>query len=394
MKHDRGRRLILIFFLSVSFGLWGCAGLEKSREGAFVHVLPFKPEIHDIVNLHTGKKISFEELLSELEKMRVIYVGEVHARASDHEIQRRIVEGLWERGKNIGVGVEMLPRSTQGDLDRWVEGNLDETSFLNAVLWEDNWGFPFALYRPVFALAREKSIPMRALNAPPAVVRKVSRQGLASLNAEERRSIAGHFYLDDEVYRSYVEKEFKAHVPGSIRDLQAFYEAQLVWDETMAETIAMWLVQEPFRQVVVLAGKGHVNQRFGIPERVRRRVEHRYAVVIPVAINEEPDQVTAEVADFLVVTAAQKPFEGHGRRLGVRLERNPKGDGLRVVEVVSGSRADLAGFQAGDMIMAVDGESVRDLESLHRLFQRPVPEMVFTLDRDGRTITIPVRFEP
>ncbi len=394
MKHEKRRRLFLMFLLSASFGLWGCAGLEKSRQAATVHVSPFKPEIDDIVNLHSGKKISFEELLSELEKVRVIYVGEVHARASDHEVQRRIVEGLWERGKKIGVGVEMLPRSTQGDLDRWVEGSLDEASFLEAVRWEENWGFPFALYRPIFALAREKSIPMRALNAPPGVVRKVSRQGLASLNAEERRSVAGHFFLDDEEYRAYVEQEFKAHVRGGIRDLQTFYEAQLVWDETMAETIAMWMVQEPLRHVVVLAGKGHVNQRFGVPERVRRRLEHRYAVVMPVAINEEPDRVTAELADFLVVTPAEKPSAAHGRRLGVRVERNPKGDGLRVVEVVSGSRADLAGFRAGDMIVAVDGEWVRDLESLHRLFQRPVPEVVFTLERDGRSITVPIRFEP
>lgn len=353
-----------------------------------------KPAPGDIVNLHTGRKLTFDELLSELEKVRVIYVGEVHAREADHEVQQRIVEGLWRRGKKIGVGLEMLPRFTQRDLDRWVRGELEEAAFVEAVRWEENWGFPFALYRPLFVFAREQRIPLRALNAPPAVVRKVSRQGLASLSDDERRDIARHFFMDDAAHRAYIEEEYKAHVPGGIRDLESFYEAQLVWDETMAESLAVWLVQEPLDHVVVFAGKGHVSQRFGIPERVRRRVEHRYAVVVPTAVNEGPERLTTAVGDFLVVTPEEKPFPGHGRRLGVRLERSPDGTGVRVVDVVPGSRAERAGFRPGDRIVAVDGKPIVDLDTLHRVVQQPVPELVFTLERDGRTVTATVRFEP
>ncbi|WP_448384603.1 ChaN family lipoprotein [Desulfosoma sp.] len=372
--------------------LYGCAALERPESAVSDRVFPRVLQAGDVLDLHTGTKLSFEELIRALETVRIVYVGEVHAREADHEVQQRIVEGLWKAGKRIGIGVEMLPRTVQAPLDLWVRGTVDEAEFLEAVGWERHWGFPFEAYRPVFVFAREKNIPMRALNAPPAVARKVAHHGLEALAEEERRQIARHFFMDDAAHRAYIQEEFKAHVPGGIKDFETFYQAQLVWDETMAESLAVWLVQEPLDQVVVLAGKAHVNQRFGIPERVRRRLEHRYAVVVPAAVNEAPEQVTAEVGDYLVVTAAEKPAPGHGKRLGVLLDKNPEGRGLRVRQVVPGSRAEKAGFLAGDLIVAADGDPVSDVSDLHRRFQSPQDAVVFTVDREGRVMEIRVDF--
>jgi S1-C subfamily serine protease len=51
---------------------------------------------------------------------------------------------------------------------------------------------------------------------------------------------------------------------------------------------------------------------------------------------------------------------GDAERLGRR-------SALRVVEVVSGSPADAAGLQAGDLLLAVDGAPLQDAQSLQRL---------------------------
>lgn len=372
--------------------LCGCAALEKPESASSAR--SSRPSLRpgDIFDLHTGERLSFEELMRALEAVRVVYVGEVHARAADHEVQRRIVEGLWQRGGKIGIGLEMIPRTAQSALDRWVCGTLDEKAFLEEAAWEANWGFPFSGYRPVFVFARENNLPMRALNAPPSVVRKVSRHGLDSLGDEDRRHIARHFFMDDTAHRAYIQQEFNAHVSGGIKDFEAFYQAQLVWEETMAESLALWMVEEPLNHVVVLAGKGHVNQRFGIPERVRRRLEHRYAVVVPAAADEAPEEVTAYVGDYLVVTDAEKPAPGHGKRLGVLLKKNPEGKGLRVLEVVPNSRADKAGFLPGDVILAADGEPVDDLAALHRRFQGEENSMAFTVERGGSVVEIRVDF--
>lgn len=393
LKNFMKRTGYLFPWLALSM-LCGCAAVERPEAVGSGRLwrLPFQPG--DIVDLHTGQNLSFEELISALEKVRLVYVGEVHARMADHEVQHKVIQGLSERGKKIGIGLEMLPRTEQSALDLWVLGALEEGAFLEAAGWEQHWGFPFDGYRPVFTLAREKNLPMRALNAPPTVVRKVSRQGLDSLSEEERRSIARHFFMDDAAHRAYIQEEFKMHMPGGIRDFETFYQAQLVWDETMAESLAVWMVQEPLDQVVVLAGKGHVNQRFGIPERVRRRLEHRYAVVVPVATDEAPEAVTSDVGDYLVVTAAKKPEPGHGKRLGLSFQKNPGGKGLRVLEVVPNTRAEKAGFLPGDLLFAVDGEPIEDLEALHRRFRGGQKGVAFTVERGGSVMEIKVDFEP
>lgn len=379
---------------AVFLALSGCAALERPGSWAPARFPRASLQPGDVVDLRTGKKLSFEDLIRALEGIRVVYVGEVHSRAGDHEVQYRVVEGLWKQSGKIGIGLEMLPRTEQESLDRWVNGTLEEGAFLQAASWERNWGFPFDVYRPVFALARQQRIPMRALNAPPEIVRKVSREGLDALSDEERRQIALHFFMDDAAHRAFIQEEFRAHVPGGIKDFETFYQAQLVWDETMAETLAVWLVQEPLNHVVVLAGKGHVNQRFGIPERVRRRIEHRYAVVVPTGVDEAPEEVTSDVGDYLVVTAAQKPSPGHGKRLGLLLKKNPEGKGLRVVEVTAGSRAEKAGFLAGDVILAADGQPVDDLADWHRRLGGGGSAVTFTVQRGASVVKIRVDFGP
>ena len=50
-----------------------------------------------------------------------------------------------------------------------------------------------------------------------------------------------------------------------------FYEAQVVWDETMADNAARWVAAHaPSRQLVILAGRAHC-RRDAIPARIERR---------------------------------------------------------------------------------------------------------------------------
>ena len=107
--------------------------------------------------------------------------------------------------------------------------------------WEEIWGYPFRLYRPLVLFAREKGLPLVGLNAPREVVNKIARRGLAGLSPEERKRVAENFDLANQGHREYVLEEYERHVKGSIRDFEAFYEAQLAWEETMAETLVQTL---------------------------------------------------------------------------------------------------------------------------------------------------------
>ncbi|MBW3593389.1 MAG: trypsin-like peptidase domain-containing protein [Actinobacteria bacterium] len=74
-------------------------------------------------------------------------------------------------------------------------------------------------------------------------------------------------------------------------------------------------------------------------------------------------------------------------RFGVEAER-----GILVASVVEGSAADEAGVEAGDVIVAVDGEEMRPVEDLLALLRKRSPGDVVTLaiDRNGERMEIDV----
>merc|ERR1719401_1382008 len=61
------------------------------------------------------------------------------------------------------------------------------------------------------------------------------------------------------------------------------YEAQSLWDEYMAASIAKFFShsQQSMSRMVVLAGVGHVQGRVGIPDRVEKRTSVKTYTVVP-----------------------------------------------------------------------------------------------------------------
>jgi regulator of sigma E protease len=66
-------------------------------------------------------------------------------------------------------------------------------------------------------------------------------------------------------------------------------------------------------------------------------------------------------------------------------------DSRTIGEFSEGSVAQAAGFEVGDVVVAIDGRPVRDFTDLKTTVAlHPGKKMVFTLDRSGEMITIPV----
>ena len=51
-------------------------------------------------------------------------------------------------------------------------------------------------------------------------------------------------------------------------------QAQVLWDETMAEAIALYYQNHPHAQIAVLVGKAHIMNNYAIPNRVARRINN------------------------------------------------------------------------------------------------------------------------
>nr|HID58037.1 hypothetical protein [Desulfobacterales bacterium] len=290
------RVIILVMFFHI-LALWGCA-----RPGLYSRHMRIRIEGMErgfapgtIVRTKDCQAITFEELLEDLKTVQIVYVGERHANQAHHEIQLKLIQALFEIDPNLMVGMEMFDRSYQAHLDEWSSGSLDEKGFLRKVAWNKNWNFDIRLYRPIINFVRDKHIKLVALNVPHQIIRKIVKVGLEGLSSKELNQVAKEIYLSDKAHINYVRKFFKYHT-GRIKDFSLFYEAQCVWDDSMAETIVRFLGSS---RMVVLAGRGHVDHKFGIPDRVSRRLSLPYRTIIPV---DEGETVLQSQADYIWTT--------------------------------------------------------------------------------------------
>lgn len=345
----------------------GCSHLGQAPTAPATREFRKALEPGDIVETKTGAVIPFDALLAELADAQVIYVGETHTSMEDHRIQLRVAEGLYARNPKLILAMEMFPRNLQPLLDEYSQGAMTEQTLFTKSDWKNVWGYPFQLYQPLLAWARQQHVKLVGLNAPPAVVRKVGQRGISSLAPEERNQIAATIDFDDAEHRAYLKQGFEQHPRGDIRDFASFYEAQLSWEETMAETLAALLPgMDQGGQVLVLTGKGHIMQRFGVPKRVEKRAAHTFKTIVPIPVDATDEPLGPDIADYVWITEKSTASQHRGR-LGIMV-KPASTQGLEVMGVTPGSPAAKAGIIPGDVILSLDGATVNTVEDLHQVF--------------------------
>ena len=273
--------------IAALFVLAGCVGADR-------------PEPTRIVHVDSGREASFDEMIADLASARVVYVGESHDDEDHHALQAAIVRELHRRDPSLAIGLEMFQRPYQAALDDYVAGRIDTEEMLERTEWEERWGFDFEMYEPVLGYAREHGLPLVALNAPKEITRTVGREGLDGLD-EAQRAALPELDLGDARHREMVREALEGHGHMSDDMLERFYTAQVIWDETMAESVAnvMTAPGAPER-MVVLAGGMHVLEGRGIPSRAARRGAEPYRIVLP-ADADDPPPDAPRPADWLVL---------------------------------------------------------------------------------------------
>lgn len=310
--------------------------------------------------IEIGANLSFDEIVEKLENRRVVYIGESHTRYEDHLLQLRIIRAMYRQTPDLAIGMEMFSRSDQEVLDKYIlDQSIDEEEFLRQSHYMSKWGYDYRFYQPIINFARHNRIPVVALNQDKAIVSKVYKEtGLDGLEDTELAVIPADLDIAMPDYRQRISSVFKMHNGHKNKQdqLNNFLQAQSLWDETMAESIASYLADAPRRRMAVIAGRGHVNKKNAIPPRVARRLEVEQAVVL----NVEQREVDAETADFLVFSdPANLP---RAARMGVMLREQ---DGRVVVDKLSPhGMAGKSGVKKGDIILALDGRPTDTIEEL------------------------------
>jgi hypothetical protein len=299
--------------------------------------------------------------------------------------------------------MEMFTPSQQGVLDDWVAGRLDEKTFLKRVRWFEAWGMEFDYYRDLLDFARREGIPILGLNAEKSLVSAVKEKGLAGLSDEERQLLP-EMDLEEPYQRAQTTAIFGGHDQGG-RHLERFLQIQTLWDETMAANIAAYLAGPAGsgKHLVVVAGGNHVRYGFGIPRRVFRRLPTSYALVgtREILIPEEKQEslMDVETPDFpmrpfdFILHCAYESLEKKEVKLGVLLGTDT---GQVAVEgVVPESNAEAAGLQKGDLLLAIDGETIGDnFDLIYAVKQkRPGDRGVLLIDRGGEELRVEILFQ-
>jgi uncharacterized iron-regulated protein len=256
-----------------------------------------------------GAQVERQDFLAALVQADAVCLGEEHPDPHHHwlqlELVRTLIEAARRDGRELALGLEMIQRPFQGVVDDHVRGTIDEDALLARTGWATRWGYDFALYAPIVRAVIAAGHPVLALNAPGELTRRVARGGLASLSSEERAALP-QLVLDDAAHRAWFAAATEGHEGGHAED---FYTAQVIWDETMADTASRWLTGQPGqrRQVVILAGTGHC-MAAAVPARLRRRGAARVISVRPVVDDgggAVADALASPEGDYLVVLDAR-----------------------------------------------------------------------------------------
>ena len=280
------------FGLTIISFLWGCAGKSDKVQETTKAV-----KADTIISTKTGKTITFDQLMADLNRHQIIFVGEKHTNSAHHAIQQKIIKAVFKNTPSMRVGMEMFDRSYQEVLDLWSAGVLDEATFLRKVHWYANWRYDFSLYRDILLFIKENRIKIVALNIPTYIPARIRVGGIDNLLDTNKQYLPKEIDTSNSAHRDYVKKVFEQHQFSERVNFDDFYMAQCVWDEIMAESIAADLGSNT---IVVLAGNGHIQYKYGIPDRAARRTGASFRTLYLVPAEEE---IELGIADYVWVTA-------------------------------------------------------------------------------------------
>ncbi|WP_253912501.1 ChaN family lipoprotein [Vibrio sp. B1Z05] len=225
-------------------------------------------------------------LPSDIINADVVLVGEWHSHSAIHRFQAELYQKLLEHNTQVAVSMEQFSRPVQNTLDQYLKGEIGELALIaHAKAWP-NYSSD---YRALVEQAKSASMPVIAANAPREIVRCLGQVGvgyLESLNAEQRQNVATNLDITDRPYKDNFKQAMQGVEKASVEKM---YAAQVAWDETMAESIAMHHAQYPHQQILHIAGKFHVENGMGIAYSLHQRAPKLKIVLItPVASLDEP----------------------------------------------------------------------------------------------------------
>lgn len=292
-KHDNEAVISLI---AVSFALADPLTLDIGIKGKVMAPM-------GLSDTRSGQPVKASDVAVAARNVRFVFVGESHNNPDHHKAQADVIQVLVDDGRDVSVGFEMFTRDNQENINGWSMGWWTDEEFIAKSDWKKQWGFSYALYKPIFDTIKKNGLPMAALNVPRDWVRQVGKTGPSAIT-EDKKAWVPELYLGNKDHRAIFDSLMGGHpMPG----IDNVYAAQVTWDTGMAQSALDFMADTKSKKavMVVCAGVGHVMYGQGINWRLRRKTGEN-VINVSCVDSEKPIEVSRGIGDFVFVAPPGK----------------------------------------------------------------------------------------
>lgn len=261
-----------------------------------------------------GKPLSLANLSETSKNYDVVVFGEYHDNKILHSLEEKLLAAVYERYPDVAVSLEMFERDNQQLLNAYLAGRVSEAAFLEQARPWPNYNSD---YRPLIEFAKEEGLRVLAANIPRSMAAHYARRGTLDGIDDALLSYLPRIHrAPDGEYRQRFLGQMQAMsnkhsaMPVTDSQIEAFYRAQCLKDDTMAESIVDHHRRYPDRKIIHYQGDFHSRYRLGVVEKLQAlEPELRILVLTPVYVEDFkqlPEKARSLQADGDIVIFLQQ----------------------------------------------------------------------------------------
>ncbi|HVW29071.1 MAG TPA: ChaN family lipoprotein [Polyangiaceae bacterium] len=261
------------------------------------------PLVGRIWDVAAARFVEASTVSDRVQRARFVALGEQHDNADHHRLEAFLLAAA-STGRRPAVVFEMIDVDEQTTVDRAAAAHPGDPDAIGAAVDWAHSGWPsWAIYRPVFAVAVGRGLPMKGGGLDRALAHRVAHEGTAALAPDLVRRFALDTPLDPPVRAALRDEMRDAHcgmLPDSMLDAMALI--QRARDAELAEKLA----EAGADGAVLVAGNGHVRADRGVPRAFSRAVAEPLLTVALLEVRREWRQPAEYAAAF---SASALPFD-------------------------------------------------------------------------------------
>jgi uncharacterized iron-regulated protein len=274
-----------------------------------------------------ARRTPWSDIVQRAADADVVFFGEEHSNVVCNQLEAQLLADIARR-RQVALAMEFFESDTQSRLNKYLSSDSDdEASFRK----ETRQGRLYAVsHRPLIEICRLAKLPVIAANAPRRFLREYRKSGLEytafraslpeadrALLPEKSERIAGRYWDEFiKVMQNHSEdapasQPASAPTPEWLANLEPGYRAQLLWDDSMAESVAKYRAANRASAVMLVVGRFHVSYAGGTLAKFKqRRPNDRVLTIVYQGSTEMPPKFDSEIkgiADIVVYGVTPPP---------------------------------------------------------------------------------------